>query len=103
APGLPCLVCGSWLDSNQIRLEMMTKEQRAKDPYFFGSGMPQPAVISLNGTVASIAVTMFLSAVAGMPSEARLVNYDAIRGSMRPAVMTPHSECIVCSNDGALG
>lgn len=101
--GLPCLLCSGWIDSNQVRIEMMRPEQRLADPYFKGEGVPQPAVISLNGTVSSVAVTTFLSAVTAIPSQARLILYDADRGSMRPTVMTPHPECIVCSPAGALG
>jgi molybdopterin/thiamine biosynthesis adenylyltransferase len=101
--GLPCLLCSGWIDSNQVRIEMMRPDQRQADPYFKGEGVPQPAVISLNGAVSSTAVTTFLSAVTAIPSQARLVLYDAIRGSMRPTVMTPHPECIVCSSSGAIG
>jgi molybdopterin-synthase adenylyltransferase len=102
SPGLPCLICANWLDSNQVRIEMLTSEQRRQDPYFIGHSVPHPAVISLNGTVSSAAVTMFLSAVAGFPSDARMLIYDGIRGAMRPTIMTPDANCIVCSQSGAL-
>lgn len=102
SPGLPCLICANWLDSNQVRIEMLTPEQRRRDPYIVGDSVPHPAVISLNGTVSSASVTMFLSAVAGFPSEARMLIYDAIRGALRPTVMTPDPNCIVCSANGAL-
>lgn len=100
--GLPCLVCANWIDSNQVRTEMMSEEQRRRDPYFVGHSMPHPAVISLNGAVASVAMTMFLSAVTAFPSDARMVLYDAVRGAMRPTIMTPEANCIVCSSSGAL-
>ena len=61
-----------------------------------------PAVISLNGAVASVAITTFLSAMAALPSEARMIHYDAIRGSMRPTIMSPTPGCVVCSPQGAL-
>jgi hypothetical protein len=102
SPGLPCLICANWLDSNQVRIEMLTPEQRRQDAYLVGHSLPHPAVISLNGTVSSASVTMFLSAVAGFPSEARMLIYDAIRGALRPTVMTPDANCIVCCADGAL-
>jgi hypothetical protein len=100
--GLPCLACAGWIDPNQVRLEMMSSEQRRRDPYVNGEGVPQPAVISLNGAVSSVAITTFLSAVAAIPSSARMVHYDAMRGSMRPTVMIPDPDCIVCSTAGAL-
>lgn len=102
SPTLPCLVCTELLDAEQVRRELLTEEQRKRDPYIVGAPIPQPAVISLNSTVSSAAVTMFLSAVAGMPSDARMQIYDAIRGSVRPNAMTPRSHCIVCSHEGAL-
>jgi molybdopterin/thiamine biosynthesis adenylyltransferase len=103
ASGLSCLLCGGRIDPNQVRLEMMTPEMRRADPYFTGEGVKQPSVISLNGSMASLAITMFLSAVTGIPSEARLMHYNAIRGSVKATLLNPQPGCLVCSNDGALG
>ena len=52
--------------------------------------------------MSSLAVTMFLGAVAGVPSEARLLNYNGMTGSVRPAMCAPHASCIVCSVRGSL-
>lgn len=60
APGLECLVCTGALNYETIRREMLTPAQRAADPYVQGVHEPQPAVISLNSTMASLAVTMLL-------------------------------------------
>jgi hypothetical protein len=95
-------VCTDKLDAEQVRRELMTEEQRRVDPYIVGQVVPQPAVISLNSTVSSAAVTMFLAAVTGVPSEARMLTYDGMRGSLRPAAMDPRPQCIVCSSSGAL-
>lgn len=102
SPGLPCLVCTDKINADQVRCEMMTPEQRARDPYIVGASVPQPAVISLNSTMSSAAVTMFLAAVTGFPSDARMVIYDGVRGSLRPAAMEPRPNCIACSSSGAL-
>lgn len=101
SPGLPCLVCTDKLDGEQVRREMMTEAQRKLDPYITGAAIPQPAVISLNSTMSSAAVTMFLAAVTAMPSQARMLTYDGLRGSLRPAAMAPRAHCIVCSPEGA--
>ncbi|CAN7724771.1 ThiF family adenylyltransferase [Variovorax sp. LjRoot290] len=101
-PGLPCLVCTDLLNGEQVRREMMTEEQRQQDAYIVGAAVAQPAVISLNSTVSSAAVTMFLSAVTGLPASARMLIYDGMRGSVRPTSMAPRAHCIVCSTDGAL-
>ncbi|WP_421882700.1 HesA/MoeB/ThiF family protein [Methylibium sp.] len=102
SPGLPCLVCTDKLDAEQVRRELMTEDQRKRDPYIVGAQVPQPAVISLNSTMSSAAITMFLAAVTGVPSDARMLIYDGIRGSLRPAAMAPRPHCIACSYDGAL-
>lgn len=102
APGLTCLSCTRTLDGEQIRREMMTPDQRAADPYVQGVHEPQPAVISLNSTMASLAVTMFLGAVTPVPAQARFQLYDGVRGMVRPTVARANPECIVCSAHGAL-
>jgi len=102
APGIGCLLCGSLLNPEAVRVDLLTDFERQRDPYVAGLSEPAPAVISLNSTVASFAVTMFLSAVIGIPSEPRLINYDAMTGFSRPAVIGRHPTCIVCSGRGAL-
>jgi molybdopterin/thiamine biosynthesis adenylyltransferase len=102
SPGLACMVCTEKLDAEQVRRELMSEEMRKLDSYITGAAVRQPAVISLNSIVSSAAVQMFLSAVAGVPSDARMVIYDGIRGSLRPAAMEPRPQCIVCSYEGAL-
>lgn len=103
APGLPCLLCGNALDSRAIREELMTPEQRAADPYFNSGGVHQPAVISLNSTMVSLAVTMFLSAFVGIPGKARWQSYDAIAGTVRVLGMALNPECHVCGSAGIVG
>ena len=102
APGLSCLLCGNLLNPEAVRVDLLTEFERNADPYVVGTHEPAPAVISLNSTVASMAVTMFLSAVTGIPSSARLLNYNAMTGSCRPAAVERHPTCIVCSSRGAL-
>ncbi len=103
SPGHACLTCQELLDSNIVRQEFMTPEQRDQDPYFIGQGEPQPAVISLNSTMSSLATTMFLAVVAELPSKARQLNYDALIGRIRASSAIRHPTCVVCSRYGALG
>jgi len=102
APGLTCLVCTQALDGEEIRRELLTPEQRAADRYVQGVHEPQPAVVSINATVASLAVTMFLGAVTPVPAAARFQLYDGIRGTVRPTSASKVPNCIVCSSAGAL-
>ena len=102
APQLPCLICTQALDSEQIRREFLTPEQRNADPYVQGAHEPQPAVISLNTSMAGLAITMFLGAVTSIPANARFQLYDGIRGTVRVTTATSDPNCIVCSSDGAV-
>lgn len=101
--GQPCLICTDKLDFEQVRREMLTEEQRKADQYIQGEAVPQPAVISLNSSISSAAVTMFLAAVAGVPSAARMLSYDGKLGTMRAVAMDPRPGCIACSEDGGMG
>lgn len=102
APGLPCLTCMELLDSEQIRRELLAPAARAADPYIVGNQEPQPSVVSINGTVASLAVTMFIGVVTGAPVEARLQIYDGVNGTLRPMAGKHDADCYVCSHTGAL-
>jgi hypothetical protein len=102
APGLACLTCSNLLEAEQIRRDMLTEYERKTDPYILGGEMHAPAVISLNSTVASLAITMFLNTTVGIPGAARFLNYDGITGVVRPAVCPIHPSCVVCSHRGAL-
>jgi molybdopterin/thiamine biosynthesis adenylyltransferase/proteasome lid subunit RPN8/RPN11 len=100
APGLPCLLCSSALSAQRIREELMTPEQRAADPYFNEGSVVQPAVISINSTMASLAVTMFLQAFTGVPGRSRWQSYDGIAGTVRKFSASCDPECPVCGTDG---
>ncbi|UZW57652.1 ThiF family adenylyltransferase [Sphingobium sp. JS3065] len=101
APELPCLTCSNALDSEAIRREMLTPEQRAADPYVQGVREPQPAVLSINSTVSSLAMTMMLGAVTPVPVKPRYQIYDGIRGRVKQMVVAVQPHCVVCSSMGA--
>jgi molybdopterin/thiamine biosynthesis adenylyltransferase len=105
APGLGCLVCREGiLSPNQIRSDLSCEAQRRADPYFNSQvGIKQPSVISLNSTAASLAVTMFLAAVAGVPSNTRSQMIRGVPGVIRQLDTEPYPACINCSDEGFLG
>jgi molybdopterin-synthase adenylyltransferase len=105
APGLGCLVCTvGLLDPREVRWDLSNEQQRKADPYFLGrTDIKQPAVISLNSAVASQAVTMFLAAVAGIPSPARSQLLRGERGDMRVLDDTPRPQCVNCSTEAFYG
>jgi molybdopterin-synthase adenylyltransferase len=101
AAGLPCLVCGNLLDAEQVRRDFLTDDQRKSDPYIVGHAEPQPAVISINATIASLAVTMFLSATVRVPSVGRHLIYLVAESTIRRIGGNPNPNCVICSSDTA--
>jgi molybdopterin/thiamine biosynthesis adenylyltransferase len=101
-PGLPCFSCLELLDSETIRREMLTPEQRAADPYIVGAHEPQPSVISLNATMSSLAVSMLLGTVTDAPLESGLLRYDGIKGLVKPMTGSTDPECYVCGAGNGL-
>lgn len=102
-PGLGCLVCSDLLDSVQVRVDLMSDAERARDQYVVGHREAQPAVISLNGTLASTAVTMFLGAMVGFPIASRYQLYRADSGVLRSVLAPRNPGCVVCSPSSFLG
>jgi molybdopterin/thiamine biosynthesis adenylyltransferase len=102
APGLACLTCSGLLNSDEVRRDMMTKLERKSDPYIQGAREPAPAVMSLNGTVSSLAVTMMLAVVAAVPVNGRHILYNAIASTLRNVRAQPAPDCFICSRSGAL-
>lgn len=102
APGLPCFTCSGLIDSEEVRRDMMDEEERRLDPYIQGAREPAPSVISINGTVTSLAITMFMAITVGIPSLARHVLYNAKGPSLRPVTATGHPTCYICSASGVL-
>lgn len=99
-PGLGCFTCSNLLDPNEVRRDMMSDVERKVDPYLQGAREPAPAVMSINGTVASLGVTMFLSHVAHIPAPGRHLIYDALASKLRSVMIPPADNCFNCSKTG---
>ncbi len=95
-----CLFCRGLLSSEEIRRDLSTPADRSAEDNIYG--IPKevikntgPAVVSLNGTIASIAVSEFISAVTSI----RKVNkYLTYRGDL--SILTknidPIQDCYYC-------
>jgi len=101
-PGFACFTCSGLLNPEEVRRDMMSAFEKKQDPYIQGAREPAPAVISLNGTVASLAITMFLALVTGIPSRARYLVYNAMISTLRAVRATPQANCYICSRSGTL-
>lgn len=95
-----CLWCSNLLSAQEIRREMMSEEERRLDPYLRGAREPAPAVISLNSTAVSLAVTMFLGVVTAAPIQGRYLLYNALTGTLRSVRAAANPDCLICSTQG---
>lgn len=102
SPTQPCFTCLDLLNSEQIRRELLTPEQRLADRYIDGAQEPQPSVISLNATMSALSITMFLGLVTEAPISGGYLRYDGIKGQVRPATGVKDANCYVCSANGSL-
>ena len=100
--GLACFTCSGLLDPEEVRRDMMTEEERHRDPYILGDYEPAPAVISINATVTSLAITMFLAMMVGVPSEGRYVLYNARSPNLKSVSVSRNPNCYICSARGVL-
>jgi hypothetical protein len=100
--GSRCLVClPDLLDQPRIGRARMDGGMRhvAQDIYgveqdaLAGTG---PAVVSLNGVVASAAVMEFVVQVTGLRPARGILTYRADVGALRPSSDTPAGDCIYC-------
>jgi molybdopterin/thiamine biosynthesis adenylyltransferase len=100
--GMTCLRCSNHIDPARVRTESLPSGERdalVREGYIQGIADPEPAVISLNTTIAGIAVS------AGMGLFANLVGapppldqvYDATRGSLFTVSPRHDVKCDVCS------
>jgi molybdopterin-synthase adenylyltransferase len=106
-PDDPCLDCMGILQPEILTRELMSPAERRANPYVEGANDEHaPAVVSLNGVVASLAVTEFLQLVSG-----RLVRhsphtfqmYDGIKGTTRVVSFKPEKNCGVCDEVRGMG
>ncbi len=102
-PDGPCLGCLGVLDPNLLAREA-SGAGRGRS-YVEGQEVPAPSVISLNGTVASLAVTGFLNLVTGFARRTQRIyqRYDAVKGFVRTYALVPEQPCQLCREVKALG
>jgi hypothetical protein len=100
--GEACLLCGDVLDPEQVRRDLLTDDARARDRYIDGAHVAQPAVVSINSATASLAVTMMLSAVTGVPLATRNQRIRFESGVVGGVAVHAREFCPVCSTSGAL-
>jgi molybdopterin-synthase adenylyltransferase len=97
-----CLVCLGVLDQHSLALANMTDEQAQAYERIYGIsrdalGQTGPMVVSINGTVASLAVTEFIVLVTGLRPVTRELSYLGHRGVIVKSGDQPPAGCWYCA------
>ena len=100
-PDDPCLACLGIITPEALQLE-----SDHETGYISGENIPDPSVISLNGVVASLAVTEFIDLLTGFErrkEHGTYQIYDILKGVIWREKTTPTHPCNTCSEVRALG
>jgi len=100
--GRRCLSCCGELDQRALALGSMTPEQRAANDAIYGIdrvllGTAGPSVVSVNGVVASLAVTEFFALVTGLRAPVGQLAYYGHRGIVTTREDPRRIDCYYCS------
>lgn len=100
--GSGCLVCWRLLDQEQIALGHMSATEREADRRIYGvdrAALHQagPAVVSINGAVASLAVTEFMVHVTRLRDPVGQLTYRGDLATVRRSMDPPEEGCFYCA------
>jgi hypothetical protein len=99
--GAACLVCLGRLDVNEASAELGGPEARKLRAAIYGVtpdrlGRSGPSVVSINGVVASLAVTEFMLSVTGVRQPSALITYRGDLGTVSVSRDQPQPDCYYC-------
>jgi molybdopterin/thiamine biosynthesis adenylyltransferase len=99
--GQGCLSCLHLLDQEEMTRDSLAPDQRAAHDATYGvdsqtRDRPGPSVVSVNGVVASLAVTSFIEFVTGIRVPAQHLIYLGHERLLRRSVDEPDPDCFYC-------
>ncbi len=99
--GNGCLDCFDLLDKAEIQEQLESKEARIDRAAIYGVPVEAldeagPSVVSINGVVASLAVTEFMLWVTGIRMPNRVITYNGKMGIVTVSRDEPASDCYYC-------
>jgi len=100
--GHGCLVCYGQLDVAEAQTDLMNPEVKHDQDTVYGVprrylGGAGPSVVSINGVIASLAVTEFMLLVTGLrTTPKRLITYRGHTGGVSVSTDEPKPDCYYC-------
>jgi ThiF family len=100
-----CLYCFGELDLASVRFFLEDPGTRSNREAIYGiqkSALDKagPSVVSINGVIASLAVTEFMLGCTGLRMPTKFINYDGMQSRAVPRLQVPESDCPYCSHWG---
>jgi len=100
--GYNCLVCLDVLDVEEAARDLEGEAERRNREAIYGvaraaMGRSGPSVVSINGVIASIAVTEFMVAVTGLRKPNGISTYYGHNGKVTVSMDAPKQNCWYCS------
>lgn len=100
---LGCLYCYGLIDPLQARADLISPEAKMDETAIYGIPKESlnrigPSVVSINGVIASLAVTEFMIMVVGLRSPNRLLQYHGQRGIVNLNLDKPNPDCYYCGH-----
>lgn len=107
APGAnACYACLDRADPERARREHLSDEEveaEIEEGYIEDSELaPEPAVITLNGTIASQAASVFARLVAGYAAPPDMLRYEELDADLTALTTHRDPQCPTCGTDGML-
>jgi molybdopterin/thiamine biosynthesis adenylyltransferase len=104
--GERCLSCLGELDQHALARARMSEQQRAADDQIYGVDRAAlsnggPSVVSINGVIASLAVTEFMCWRTGLREPAGFLTYRGDLGTVNRRGDPDRPPCLYCSQWGA--
>ena len=99
----PCLLCAKEIDLQEASNYLVPKEElevRRKLGYVKGEDIKNPSVVSIDGTIASIAVTEFFAMVTSVRELKVYTFYDLIEQKIVQRIIKENPNCFQCSLKG---
>jgi molybdopterin/thiamine biosynthesis adenylyltransferase len=99
--GNGCLYCYDQISPSQAREDLRSLKARREEETIYG--VPQelldqtgPSIVSINGVIASLAVTEFMVMIVGLRPPNRFLQYHGNRGIVNLNTDKPHPDCYYC-------
>jgi len=102
-PGRACLLCAGLVDLKQARFELSSQDEQAQSRargYVSGEDIEAPAVIFINGTVASLAVGELVALITRARATTPYALYDYVAATVGKWPIEARPSCPACAWTG---